>query len=143
MAVSKRRMGLALARWLGCVGFAMLCQSSFACDSVILGGGQECSCVVGGSPVAVISRDTTTGAETASGLVTQCSSASDTVCAPVIDPSTASPQFYKHTSGYYKCNWASGTGFSSGAIYTPGAVTTVSAPIIILDKPTIFSEEVK
>jgi len=148
MAVSKRRMGLALARWLGCVGFAMLCQSSFACDSVILGGGQECSCVVGGSPVAVISRDTTTGAETASWLVTQCSSASDTTCAtnPAGGTSTASPQYYKHSSGYFKCDWTSvasaGAGFTNGVTYTPGP-STVSAPIIILDKPTIFSEEVK
>jgi len=142
MAVSKRRMGLALARWLGCVGFAMLCQSSFACDSVNLNGGAECSCVEG-TPVAGISRNITTGAVDVSIGITQCSSTSDTTCAAVIGPSTASPQFYKHTSGYYKCDWVSGTGFSNGVTYTPGAVTTVSAPIIILDKPTIFSEEVK
>ena len=145
MAVSKRRMGLALARWLGCVGFAMLCQSSFACDSVSLAGGMGCYCNVGGGPVAGVMRDATTGAEIGLGAVTQCLSASDTTCAtnPAGGTSTASPQYYKHSSGYFKCNWASGAGFSNGVPYAPGAGTTVAAPIITLDKPTIFSEEVK
>ena len=122
------------------VGLAIFGEASFACDSVSLGTitGGACDCVVSGSVVAGVTRNTTTGAEAGSGAVTQCSNASDTVCsiATAGSTSTASPQYYKHSSGYYRCDWASGAGFSNGVLYTPGA--TVSAPIDLH-----FSKEVE
>jgi len=135
------------------IGLAILSETSFAgnCASIITNAtatGAGCDCNdASSSRLTTNERDVTSGARTGNYGILQCLNAYDTVCnvnISIASINTTSPQYFKNTSGtdYFKCDWASGTGFSNGSIYVPTPPTPAPIDLHFSKQPETFATEI-
>jgi len=135
-----------------CLVGLVLSEASFAanCTTAVVTppGTNRCSCTDGTTMQSEMFRGAGTPGQTISTVnVKKCLNALDSICNETVgSDDISSTQFYKNTSGtgYYRCDWADGSGFSNPQMYTPApSGNAVSAPIFDLKPAQVFATEVE